>query len=369
MRLDDFIKNNYVCGEVTTGNVDFWEVYSNTRAISYGFKIGEKDYKVFAFISFPTCKKPAKGYPVVVLMHGGNGAAYYEFTKKWADRGYIAIAPDFNAHTVENFGSRYIASEQGGPSGYGFSAVDTDLPWAFFSTLSAMKAIDVLLMQKNADKNNVFSVGLSWGGYLNFLLMSQDKRIKAGSVIYSSAYTFCGEFGKTVLDGMREDVKKNYIENIEPTSYLKKITCPVLFTAGTQDHAFKMINRQKTADGISGKAYYAIRKDFYHGNFYGFEQNESIDFCDAIRKNGRIPQPKVVLLKNGGVKVKAYSENSRLNFLFTCDDIDKGQLQKWRSVLVASGDKIVLNKKCTAFFVTETMSDGSKWSSEMFKTE
>ena len=369
MRLDDFIEKNYVCGEVSTENVDFWEVYEGTRAISYAFRTGDKEYKVFAFLSLPKTKKPKGGYPVVVLMHGGNGAAYYEFTKKWADRGYIAIAPDLNAQTVENFGSRYVNNENGGPKGYGFSAVDTDLPWAFFSTLSAMKAIDVLLMQKNADKNNVFSVGLSWGGYLNFLLMSQDKRIKAGSVIYSSAYTFNGDFGKTIVDGMSEDVRKNYFANVEPTSYLEKITCPVLFTAGTQDRAFKMINRQKTADDILGKPYYAIRKEFYHGNFYGFEQNESLLFCDRIRKNERVPQPCVKRLKSGKIKIKAFCDDSKLRLHFTRDDLYKTQLQKWRSITVSDGDTVVLPEKITAAFVTEKLPDGSEWSSKMLKNE
>ena len=369
MRLDDFIGKNYVPYEVSTQNVDFWEVYSGTRAISYVFNIGGKEYKVFAFISFPTTKKPKGGYPVVVLMHGGNGAAYYEFTKKWADRGYIAIAPDLNAHTVENFGSRYIPNEYGGPSGYGFSAVDTDMPWAYFSVLSAMRAIDVLLMQKNADKNNVFTVGLSWGGYLNFLLMSQDKRIKAGSIIYSSAYTFDGEFGKSSIEAMTEEVRKNYFANIEPTSYLEKITCPVLFTAGTQDQAFKMINRQRTADKISGQAYYALRGEFYHGNFYGFDQNESLDFCDLIRKKGKVPQPTAIAMKNGKIKIKAFCKESGLRLLFTTDDLDKAQLQKWRSVKVNDGDSVLLYEKVTAFFVTEVLKDGSRWSSKMFTTK
>ena len=366
MRLEEYLKNKYIAGDVSVEYRAFGEIYDNTKAMYYSFNVGEKTYRVFAFISVPKTKKPKSGYPAVVLMHGGNGAAYYEFTQKWAEKGYVAIAPDYNAKCGENLGNRNIANEQGGPVGYGFSGIDTDEPWTFFSTLSSMKAIDALCGMDIVNKNKIFTVGLSWGGVLNFMLMSQDKRVTAGSIIYSAAYAFNGDYGKPILDGMPEDVAKNYFDNIEPTSYLNKITCPVLFTAGTQDHAFKMNNRQYTADKISGKPYYALREDFYHGNFYGFEQNESVEFFDALCGKKAVPQPKAAILGNGMIKVKAFSKDSELKLVYTVKDLDSAKFCKWKAVRIESGDVTQLPENHTAFFVNEKLADGTIWSTKVF---
>lgn len=366
MRLEDYLKDKYVAGDVLVEYRGFGEIFDDTKAMYYSFKAGEKTYKVFAFISVPKRKKPKNGFPAVILMHGGNGAAYYEFTKKWADRGFVAIAPDYNARCGENLGARNIVNEQGGPAGYGFNGVDTNEPWMFFSVLSSMKAVDVLCGMNEVDKSKIYSVGLSWGGVLNFSLMSQDKRIAAGSIIYSAAYAFNGEYGKPILENMPDEVRKNYFDNIEPTSYLDRITCPVLFTAGTQDQAFKMNNRQYTADKISGKPYYALRENFYHGNFYGFEQNESIEFFDALRAKKAVPEPKVVAMKNGKIKVKSFGGNSILKIVFTLEDLDKAPFCKWKAVRIESGDKIEIPSSCTAFFVTEKLKNGTIWSSKVF---
>ena len=95
--LHEYIKiNRENIPSVTTQDKWHGELPHNTRAIFYDVPTVTGAKRVFAFMSYPTTKKPKNGYPAVVLIHGGNGAAFYEMSRLWADRGFVVIAPDFN---------------------------------------------------------------------------------------------------------------------------------------------------------------------------------------------------------------------------------------------------------------------------------
>lgn len=363
--LDEYVKRNRRnCAPQTEIAWNFGELYTNTRAVYYDVPTENGNCKVFAFISVPTTRMPKGGYPAVVLMHGGNGMAYCEFTKAWADKGFVAIAPDFNGKCSESLGRRDVENPLGGPSGYGFNGISDPHPWTYFSTLSAMRAVDVLRAREDVNPDKICTCGLSWGGFLNLLVLSQDKRIAAGSVIYSSAYTHESEWGKKRLELLSEQEQDDYIRYIEPCNYLQKIQVPVLFTAGMDDIAFKAENRQKTANGISGKTYFALRKEFYHGNFYGFEQSESVEFFRAIVSKKRVPQPILRRLKDGSLSVRAIDANNRLQLLFTKNDVVATETQKWHSVPVSDGAKIRIPKGSATVLLVETTGNGI-WSSGM----
>ncbi len=364
--LEEYIKRNrreYVPQTELVQN--FGELYTNTRAIYYDVPTENGVYKVFAFLSVPKTRMPKGGYPAVVLMHGGNGAAYCEITKAWADKGFVAIAPDFNGKCGESLGRRDIENPLGGPCGYGFSGISETHPWAYFGTLSAMRAVDVLRARTDVNSNKICTCGLSWGGFLNLLVLSQDKRIAAGSIIYSSAYTHESEWGKKQLELLPDEERNDYIRYIEPCNYLHEIQAPVLFTAGTQDGCFKMDNRRKTANSISGKAYFALRKVFGHGNFSGFEQSESAEFFHRLLSKKRIPQPRLRRLSGEKFSVRAFSESDRLRLLFTKDDVVATEIQKWRELSVSDGQTICLPKRTTAVLLVEE-NGNCVWSSGMY---
>lgn len=342
----------------------FGELYENTHAIYYDVPVKDGVRKVFAFVSVPTTRMPKGGYPAVVLLHGGKGMAYCEFTKVWADRGFVAIAPDLNGKCGEDLGRRSVDNPLGGPSGYGFNGIDETHPWAYFSTLSAMRAVDVLRARSDVNHEKICSCGLSWGGFLNLLLLSQDRRISAGSVIYSAAYTHESEWGKKQLAELSDEEKESYVRYIEPSNYLSDVRVPVLFTAGMDDIAFKAENRRKTAENISGKAYFALRKTFYHGNFYGFEQTESLEFFCKIFSNARVPQPTLRRMGKDEFFVRAATRTAQLQLLYTKEDVCKMEKQKWRAISVRNGEKLRLPKGTTALLVVEKTKNGV-WSSEI----
>ncbi len=92
--------------------------------------------RVFAYYASPgTLAGDAaldKNLPAIVLLHGGGGTAFKEWTELWAKRGYAAIAMDLaghrpledkNAHDPRN----RVRLEDGGPNqgdGEKFGSID-----------------------------------------------------------------------------------------------------------------------------------------------------------------------------------------------------------------------------------------------------
>lgn len=356
--LQDYIKQNRTSKQAEVSDVNtFGELYANTKAIYYNVPTAQKPYKVFAFVSVPTTPMPQGGYPAVLLLHGGNGMAYCEFTKQWADNGYVAIAPDLNGCCAKNLGERNIANELGGPNGYGTNLRGDS--WLYFSVLSSMSAVDVLCSMDCVNKSKICSCGLSWGGFLNLALVAFEKRIVASSVIYSSAYTHQSIWGQNHIKDLSDEQKTDYVTKVEPCNYLQSVTIPMLFTAGTQDQAFKMINRHNTAKNICGKPYFAIRENFYHGNFNGFEQTESKTFFDCVLNGKPVPAPQI-----GNGTVKAFA-NGKLRLLTTNQGLNEQDIQQWTSTDIINGEKITIPSDITAYFVTETTADGETWSTDI----
>ena len=365
--LLQYIQENRTEKKVTIEGGWYGEMYIGTRAIYYDVPTATKEKRVFAFISYPKTPKPKNGYPAVLLIHGGNGAAFYEMSRLWADRGFITIAPDFNGKFAHSINERQNVNELGGNEGYGsVNDLNDQNTWAYFSVLSAMRAIDVLTSLEEVDSENVFSCGLSWGGFLQLLLSSVEKRIKAASIIYSSAFISNSEWGKKILSCLSEEEKLIWDQNIDPKNYLKNISCPVFFTAGADDHAFKMENRRITAEEIVSPVYFGLRKSFPHANFYGFEQEETACFFKKLINEEKIPQPKVIV-DNDTIKINSFELNSELNLCYTEDDVENTERQQWESKPVLNGEILSLPVGCTAFFVTEKTLDGKEWSSKMIK--
>ena len=192
--LTEYLTENRVHSAPVIEYVPTGEIYRGVRALYYDLPAKDAAYRIFSYLALPQSPPPQGGYPAVVLLHGGNGMAYYEVARMWAKRGFAAIAPDLNGFCAQSTARRDVPNPNGGPHGYGTN-VRGPHPWAYFSVLSAMRAADVLcsLPEVNADK--LCSCGLSWGGWLNLLFAAKERRLKAVSIIYSSAYAWQSGWG------------------------------------------------------------------------------------------------------------------------------------------------------------------------------
>ena len=352
IKLNEYVKANRKEG--FSANVEYsWngEMYSGTKALFYQVPSTQGMKKVFAFISYPKTEMPKNGYPAVLIIHGGNGSAFHEISDLWAQRGYVTIAPDFNGKYAKDLYARNHVNKDADITGYGsFKDMETPDPWAYFSVLSCMSAVDVLCADGCVDKANIFSCGLSWGGFIDLLFISQDKRVKASSVIYSSAFISDSEWAHSerACGEMPKEKWAIYDEYIDPKTYLKDITCPVFFTAGANDQAFTMENRRRTAEKINAKTFFGYRFSFRHGNFIGFEQKETDLFFKTVIK-GKEPVTVDFELNGREITIKNADNNSEYFLVETKQSYTVADTLTWSET--PFDGKITLKDGTVTFFI------------------
>ena len=366
-KLIDFIKEARSNGFTTVREIPyhFPEGYQDMKAIFYS--AGARN-EVFAFIGVPQTAAPAGGFPSVVLIHGGDGCAYYEWVREWTNRGYLAIAPDFSAQYADG-ADRHAFNPNGGPCGYGsIDDFDSACPWLYFSVLSAMCAADVLYAHPQADRSAIFAQGISWGGFISLAFAAFEKRIKALSVIYSSAFISDSLWGrKRGLGTLSAGALAAYNRTIDPQTYLKDIAVPVLFSAGTDDGAFTVNNRRRTAAKISGRKAFSYRLNFQHGHAAGWSQPESAAFFRSVQTGQKMPS--IAAVQRGSYAfAEADPAFAALSFVFTREDIRKKDICMWEEHSAAAGKSVSL-AGISAYFFTGKTSEGLVFSTDVFCTE
>ncbi len=151
------------------------------------FRIRDRN-EAYAVIATP--KTPGK-HPGILVLHGSGGNAEEEKAMAWAQRGYVAVAPDMpGLYRPLTHGD--LPMSKGYADGRYTMQPDTTKSVIFDGMLAAMKALDLLRAQPDVDTANIGVVGVSWGGTMTTMVcgLAGDK-VKAGFAIYG-----CGFFDK-----------------------------------------------------------------------------------------------------------------------------------------------------------------------------
>lgn len=344
--------------------VDF-QFPNGCKNIQAGYYNVYADKKVFAFIGYPKDYIIGK-CPAVILVHGGGGQAFYEWIQKWTNKGYIAIAPDFDGHYAKSIAARREVNPFGGPNGYGmgnYAFAEPD-PWTYFSILSIKKAIDCLLNIPEVDETKVALEGISWGGILGLILSSVENRISALIIKYASAYHYRSNYWGFIdfWKKMDKEQKRLYREKLDPKNYIKDISVPILFLTGVNDVCFNVYNRQKTIEKIKAKTYYSYRFYLTHGHESGWETDESIVFCDDIFDRKALERP-VFDFSQDEIFVCATSNCKDFKLVYTTDKKIRKDVMEW--VELPFETKIAIPENATAYVVTYQTSTGYRFSSQM----
>lgn len=356
-RLKDYLEQNKTA-------VIFREVSGfsekNVKAIKY--RVGNSG-ETFAIVAYPETEQPHDGYPAVLLIHGGDGRSFSEWAKLWASRGYVAIAPDFNAQEIA--GGKVLSNPKGGPVGYGsITDFKSENPWAYYSVASATKAIDILVGTKCVNSEKIAVQGISWGGFLSLILCGVDNRIKALSVVYSSAFISDSQWGKDrgIKEFSEEDLKI-YDGFIDPQSYLKDINCPVIFSAGCDDGAFTMKNRMKTACAIKSVKAYSFRRHYVHGHVEGWECKEPAIFFESVF--GGAGFPEICFELNGSeIIIRNQEVFNKINLIYTSENLNEKDICEWAEIPVCKN--AVLPEECLSWFLMGETEEGLIISTKVF---
>jgi len=195
-----------------------------------------KPTRIFAYLG-----RPAEGqgpFPAVVLVHGGGGKAFRDWTVHWAKRGYVALAMDTAGCGPAG------ALPDGGPNQddankfHEFTDPDARDMWSYHAVAAVARGHSLLASLPEVDRARIGITGISWGGYLTCIVAGIDDRFKVAVPVYG-----CGFLGDNSAwrDGslarLSRATRARWLHLFDPSQYLGGVRCPILFLNGTTDFA------------------------------------------------------------------------------------------------------------------------------------
>jgi len=206
--------------------------------------------RVFAYYAIPN--STPKPVPAMVLVHGGDGAAYKQWAAQWANYGYAAIAMDLfgNGPNGEHL-------PDGGPIlAHAPSAVDTVFSgissttltdmWSYHAISATLRAISVVAHLPEVDASRIGIMGISWGGYTTAIVSGLDDRLKMAIIVYGAGYLDVNSYWKDILLDLSTEQHQLWNDNYDPKMYLNQSTIPILWATGTNDYAYPLDTWQRS---------------------------------------------------------------------------------------------------------------------------
>ncbi|MGM0438368.1 MAG: S9 family peptidase [Bacillota bacterium] len=190
---------------------------------------GAKDWEIDGWI-LNKDKSENNNKPLIVIVHGGPHLAYGSTfmlqAQIMAAQGYAVFYA--NPRGSQSYGQKFT------------SAVVKD--WGNYDYKDVVKGIDYILEKGWADKNKIYIMGWSYGGYLSCLLLAHSKRFKAGAAggSVTNLYSFYGtsdigySFGEFETGGSSCYSKEKLISR-SPINYVHEINNPLLILHGEDD--------------------------------------------------------------------------------------------------------------------------------------
>ena len=259
--------------------------------------------RIFAWIGLPKGASKENPAPAIVLVHGGGGTAFENWVRYWNNLGYAAISMDTcgampQPNNISRSDCNWPRHSYSGPTGCGGWNQMNDDPkdhWTYHAVNAVARGHSLLASLPEVDETRIGVTGVSWGGVLTCLSASLDKRYKCASPIYG-----CGFIEKEsgiewtkILNNMPNEHRKFWKENWDPAAYLSQLSCPTLWTNGTNDFTFFPSSWQQSIDITNGRKYQNLKVRLPHNHLPdGETQKETIVFTDSILK-GKTPYPEI----------------------------------------------------------------------------
>lgn len=321
---------------------------SPIRSLTYeNEKFKGQTTDVFAFYATPgTISGDAskdKDLPAVVLIHGGGGTAFAQWTWLWAKRGYAAIAmdlsgrrppvPKFDPVTGElvsetsRSGDR-VRLERGGPEAgrvEKFTNVggDPSDDWQNHSVPAVIRAHSLIRSFKEVNAERTAVTGISWGGYMTCIVASVDHRFKAAVPVYGCGFLYEGEsVQRPAIDALSLEQRTEWIKNYDPSAWLPKCQVPILFVNGTNDIHYTLPSYSRSYGLVKCPKQIRIEVKMRHGHQPGWAPNEIGRFVDQhLLGTDPLPQFGKPSIQDGlaSVDVESKVGNKAAQLHYTAD--------------------------------------------------
>lgn len=214
--------------QLTEYNKEYFE--QHPPASMEKFCITRAGMEIEARLWLPPDFDPSQKYPLVLDIHGGPHAAFYDafnaMQQMMATNGYIVLA--VNPRGSGTYGAEFV------------KAVMRD--WGGEDYLDIMAALDEVCARPYVDASRLGLQGYSYGGFMSSWIVGHDTRFRS-AVVGAPCTNLVSMYGTSdigVSFGEREwggMLKDNYDEAVKrsPITYAPNVETPVLLLHGEDD--------------------------------------------------------------------------------------------------------------------------------------
>jgi dipeptidyl aminopeptidase/acylaminoacyl peptidase len=219
-----------------TRNFEEWRSIHRGHVRDVEWASRDERFTVHGFLITPPSYDSTKGYPLIVLVHGGPGHFY---TNDFARINYPRYTMPPQVLTSEGY-LVLLPNPRGDASyGEGFQqAIHADWGFGPFGDIDA--GVDALIARGIADSTRVGIAGASYGGYLTAFAITQTGRYKAASIDdapvdltseYGQNYATHSAWLKATFDGTPWTQSSLYRAQ-SPITYITRVRTPVIMRYG-----------------------------------------------------------------------------------------------------------------------------------------
>ena len=222
------------------------------------------DSEIFAVIATP---KELGQHPGMLILHGGGGLAEVEKAMAWAQRGYVAVAPDLpgiaQPEKLVVTKGKWSALKYG--EGRWVATPDASESVLFDAVLSAMKSLYLLRAQPSVDIERIGVVGISWGGTMTTMVCGlAGDQVKAGFALYGCGFFDLGvqssptnapynpKLPRTSLARLLPEERTRWLNGLDASRRAPAMKAAYYLAAATNDFFGWPRSVQATLDAIPG---------------------------------------------------------------------------------------------------------------------
>jgi len=212
--------------------------------------------EIFAVIATP--KSPGQ-HPGMLVLHGGGGSAEVEKALAWAERGYVAVAPDLpgiaSPQKLTDTKGRWNKLKYG--EGRWAASPDASASVIFDAVLAAMKSLYLLRAQPDVDAKRIGVVGISWGGYMTTMVCGlAGDQVRAGFAVYGCGfYDLTAQLNgpKSTLGGMPVEERERWLAQLDAGRRAPGMKAAYFVAGAANDFFYWPRAVQATLDAIPGE--------------------------------------------------------------------------------------------------------------------
>jgi len=222
------------------------------------------DSEIFAVIATP---KTSGKHPGILVLHGGGGSTEVDKAMAWAQRGYVAVAPDLpgiaEPKKLTETKGKWSSLKYG--EGRWVANPDASASVIFDAVLSAMKSLYLLRSQPEVDTSRIGVVGVSWGGYMTTMVCGlAGDQVKAGFALYGCGFFDLGGYGPAAWKKIPAEERDRWLLYLDAGRRASKMKAAYFLAAASNDFFGYPQSAQATLDAIVGEKNHVFAPNANH---------------------------------------------------------------------------------------------------------